>query len=227
MKEDAMRTRLILIAATWATVVGLVVGSAHAQAQPGGQFSLIGVVMLEGGRDLAFIQEPSLTNDKVVTVRLGDNVGPYRVTKILTHQVELTGPAGTVVIPLAGLPGAVGVAATSSAGGPPAKTDLTTSPSSPDGVIIPRGDPRRQFPMDKLVPGGGGVMSAAALAKEQQLQNALQSKQAAQAGLDPAAMQPQTPGSNQNIVIPRGDPRRLFPFSSMFIGYGAKTTGAP
>jgi len=217
-----VRTRLNLIVATWAAVAGLVVGSAHAQAptQPGRQFSLIGVVMLEGGRDLAFIQEPSLTKDKVVTVRVGDTVGPYRVTKILTHQVELTGPGGTVAVPLAGLPGAVGVASTSSAGGPPAQTDLTSSP----GAVIPRGDPRRVFPLDKLVPGAA---AAAALAKEQQLRNAFQAKQAAQAGLDPAAMQPQTPGSDQGNVIPRGDPRRHFPFDRFFIGMGAKVTGAP
>ena len=103
-----MRRRLILIAATWAAVVGLVVGGAHAQSPTpsGGQFVLVGVVLLEGGRGLAWVQEPAFTGNKVVTVRLGDSVGPYRVTKILTHLVELTGPAGSVSIPLAGVPGA-------------------------------------------------------------------------------------------------------------------------
>jgi hypothetical protein len=80
-KENAVRRRLILIAATWAAVVGLAAGSAHAQSPtpPGGQFVLSGVVMLEGERGLAFVQEPNFTNNKVVTVRLGDSVGPYRV----------------------------------------------------------------------------------------------------------------------------------------------------
>ena len=58
-----MRKRLILIAATWAAVGGLIAGNAHGQAPtpPGGQFRLIGVVLLEGGRGLAFVQDPNFT----------------------------------------------------------------------------------------------------------------------------------------------------------------------
>ena len=71
-----MRTRVILIAATWAAVVGFVAGGAHAQSPtpPGGQFVLVGVVVLEEGRGLAWVQEPNFTNNKVVTVRLGDSL---------------------------------------------------------------------------------------------------------------------------------------------------------
>jgi hypothetical protein len=161
-KENTVRRRLILIAATWAAVVGLVAGSAHAQSPtpPGGQFVLVGVVLLEGGRGLAWVQEPNFTNNKVVTVRLGDSVGPYRVTKILTHQVELAGPGGTISIPLAGLPGAVSVASSAgpsssgaaqrSAGELPPHRGL----NNPNEIVIPRGDPRRNFPASKMLIGG-------------------------------------------------------------------------
>jgi hypothetical protein len=154
-----VRRQLILIAVTWAAVVGLVAGSARAQSptSPGRQFVLVGVVMLDEGRGLAFVQEPNFTNNKVVTVRLGDSVGPYRVTKILTHQVELTGPGGTVSLPLAGLPGEVSVASsagTSSAGTsspgtvqrPEGEMPLHAGLNNPNEIVIPRGDPRRDFP---------------------------------------------------------------------------------
>ena len=189
-----MRTRLILIAATWAAVIGVVSGSADAQSAspPGGQFVLVGVVILAEGRGLAWVQEPNFTNNKVVTVRLGDSVGPYRVTKILTHQVELTGPGGTIAVPLAGLPGAVGVASTagtvavppvgllgpldvasragtvavprvefrgpldvaSSAGTVKHPADETLphpALNDPNAIVVPRGDPRREFPVSKLL----------------------------------------------------------------------------
>jgi hypothetical protein len=224
-KENAVRTRLILMSATWAAVVGLVVGSAHAQAptQPGGQFSLIGVVMLEGGRDLAFIQEPSLKDNKVVIVRLGDNVGPYRVTKILTHQVELTGPGGVVVIPLAGLPGAVGVASASgaaqpSAVGTPSQPAGSSPPAPLPNVVIPRGDPRRNFPASELLVGAGAMITLPAAGQPLQASQA-QVSQAQTVGL-PAVV---PPGGTPlpEVQLPRGDPRRNFPASQMLIGAGA------
>lgn len=220
-----MRTRVILIAATCAAVVGLVAGSAHAQAPtpPGGQFVLVGVVLLEGGRGLAWVQEPNFTNNKVVTVRLGDSVGPYRVTKILTHQVELTGPGGPVSVPLAGLPGAVSVASSAGmsssgtvqqpAGEMPSHLALGHSPA----ILIPRGDPRRDFPASQFFVGAGAVITGAASQAWQpqaQPQAAPPWLAPAQNVPVPAAMQAPTPA----ILIPRGDPRRDFPTSKMFIG---------
>lgn len=223
-----MKTRLILIAATWAVVVGVAVGSAHAQAptQPGGQFSLIGVVMLEGGRNLAFIQEPNLTNDKVVAVRLGDNVGPYRVTKILTHQVELTGSGGTVVIPLAGLPGAVvvvsgtGAAHPAAAGGQP-EAALKPTPN----VVIPPGDPRGEFPASALLIGAGAAVSLpeARWSQASQAQGAgaqapqTQSASAQVFSSSSAAAQPPAAPA-QDVVLSRGDPRRNFPAAELLLG---------
>ena len=153
-----MTRRLILIAATWTAVVGLVAGTAHAQSPtpPGGHFVLSGVVLLEGDRGLAFVQEQNFTNNKVVAVRLGDSIGPYRVTKILTHQVELTGPDGTVSVPLAGLPGAVSVASSAGTVQRPAG-EMSPAPalSNPNAIVIPRGDPRRNFPVSVMFPMPG------------------------------------------------------------------------
>lgn len=224
-----MRRRLILIAATWAAVVGLVAGSAHAQSPTpaGGQFVLIGVVMLEGERGLAFVQEPNFTNNKVVTVRLGDSVGPYRVTKILTHQVELTGPGGTISIPLAGLPGAVGVASSAGTAERPAG-ELPPHPGlkNPNEIVIPRGDPRRNFPASEILVGAGAVVAPVGSNAWQSQATQLQTASPARSVPVPAAMQTPAPElpphsglKNPNeVVIPRGDPRRNFPASKMLIG---------
>ena len=229
-----MRRRLILIAATWAAVAGLVVGSAHAQSPTpqDGQFVLVGVVLLEGGRGLAFVQEPNFTNNKVVTVRLGDSVGPYRVTKILSHQVELTGPGGTVSLPLAGSPGEVSVASSAGMSSPGAVQqpagEMPPHPglSNPNEIVVPRGDPRRNFPASQILVGGGAVVGGVA-SQAWQPQEASQPRAAsAQAVPVPAAMQappPELPPhaglNNPNaIVIPRGDPRRNFPAGVMLIG---------
>ncbi len=223
-----MRRRLILIAATWAAVVGLVAGSAQAQAPtpPSGQFVLVGVVLLEEGRGLAWVQEPNFTNNKVVTVRLGDSVGPYRVTKILTHQVELTGPGGTVSVPLAGLPGAVSVASSAGTMQRPAG-ELPPHPAlnNPNAIVIPRGDPRRNFPASEILVGAGAVVGGVA-SQAWQPQASQPRAASAQDVPVPAAMQAPAPElpphpalNNPNaIVIPRGDPRRNFPTSMLLIG---------
>jgi len=218
-----VRRRLILIAATWAAVVSVVAGSAHAQSPtpPGGQFVLVGVVLLEGGGGLAFVQEPNFTNNKVVTVRLGDSVGPYRVTKILTHQVELTGPGGTISVPLAGLPGAISVASSAGIAQPPAgKMSPHPALGNADVVVIPRGDPRRNYPVSMMfLPGAeaplvGGVASQAWQPPPAQPRSA-----SAQGVPVPVAMQAPAYGDPPGVIaIPRGDPRRDFPVSLMFNG---------
>ena len=223
-----MRTRLILIAAMWAALLGPAVGNAlgQAPAEPGRQFSLVGVVMLESGSNLAWIQEPTLTKDKVVTVRLGDSLGPYRVTKILSHQVELTGPGGTVVIPLAGAPGGVAVASVAGTAKPPAvetpsRPVAALPPVPAPNAVIPIGDPRGHFPASRFLLGAGATISGPAsegpsvqAAEAQTTQPGVTSTQTAAA---PAAAQ--APGAPQpNVMLPRGDPRRGFPASKFLIG---------
>jgi hypothetical protein len=217
-----VKTRVLVIAGMWAAVVGLVAGSAQAQSptQPGGQFVLVGVVLLEGGRGLAWVQEPNFTNNKVVTVRLGDSVGPYRVTKILTHQVELTGPAGSVSIPLAGVPGAVSVASSAGPVRRPAR-EVPPGPalSDPDAIVIPRGDPSRNFPASKLLVGAGAVVTGEG--SQARKPQASQPRAAAAPELPPLP----APNSAGVIIIPRGDPNRNFPASKLLVGAGAVITG--
>jgi hypothetical protein len=231
---------MILIAATCAVVVGLVAGRAQAQSPnpTGAQLAVVGVVILEGGRGLAWVQDPAFTGNKVVTVRVGDSVGPYRVTKILTHQVELTGPGGTISVPLAGSPGAVSVASTagpSSAGTvqrPAGEMLPHPALNNPNAIVAQRGDPSRNFPASKLLVGAGAVVGGVA-SQPSQLQAYQPRATSPQDVPVPAAMRkapPELPPTgalnNPNAVVaPRGDPSRVFPASKLLIGAGAVVTG--
>ncbi len=99
------------------TLAAMSVASADAQ-----QFSMTGVVVVEG-QSRVWLQEPSLTQNRIVVVRVGESVGPYRVTKILEDRVELDGPAGTLVVRLAGAPSA------------------PSAPSAPTVAAIPAPEP--------------------------------------------------------------------------------------
>ncbi len=154
--------RMIVIAAMSAAVVGMVAGNAYAQQSatpPGERFVLTGVVHVEGGRGVAWLQEPTFTNNQIVTVRPGDSVGPYRVTKILEDKVELVGPGGTVFVPLAGAPGTVSVAASPETK-QPSVHELPPHPAlkNPEAIVISRGDPRRNFPASDLLIGAGALV---------------------------------------------------------------------
>ncbi len=99
------------------TLAAMSVASADAQ-----QFSMTGVVVVEG-QSRVWLQEPSLTQNRIVVVRVGESVGPYRVTKILEDRVELDGPAGILVVRLAGAPSA------------------PSAPSAPTVAAIPAPEP--------------------------------------------------------------------------------------
>jgi hypothetical protein len=95
---------------------------------------------------------------------------------------------------------------------------------NPNAIVIPRGDPRRNFPASELLGGAGAVVGVASQARQPQ---ASQPRAASAQDVPvPAAMQtppPELPPhpalNNPNaIVIPRGDPRRNFPASKMLIG---------
>lgn len=156
-----MSKRAIVILAMWVAVVGIVAGRAEAQSAtpPGERFVLTGLVYGEGGRGLAWLQEPTFTNNQVVAVRLGDSIGPYRLTKIFENQVELEGPGGRVSVPLAGTGGATSVAALPGAAQPPQEPEAPphTALSNPKAIVVPRGDPSRNFPAAILLSGGGNV----------------------------------------------------------------------
>jgi hypothetical protein len=78
---------------------------AHAKDAAGPErFLVTGVIFVEGGGGMAWIQEPTFTQNQVMTLRPGDMVGPYKLSKVLEDGVELEGPKGTLRVPLYGGP---------------------------------------------------------------------------------------------------------------------------
>jgi uncharacterized membrane protein YgcG len=90
-------------------------GLAQTQPPAAEKFVLSGVIVFEGGKGLAWIQEPTLTGNQVIPLRPGDTLGPYRLSKVLEDRVELDGPAGTVLVPVNGASSGPSVAAAASA----------------------------------------------------------------------------------------------------------------
>jgi hypothetical protein len=84
---------LVLLAASSAH--GQIPGQAAAE-----KFLLNGVMIFEGGKGVAWVQEPAFTGNQVVALRPGESLGPYKLTRILEDRIELEGPAGTVVVPV-------------------------------------------------------------------------------------------------------------------------------
>ena len=215
--------------AMWTMTVAILAGSAQAQSvtSPNERFVLSGVVYVEGGGGLAWLQEPTFTNNRVVTVRVGDRIGPYRLTKVLDDQVELEGPGGRVSVPLAGTGGAVSVAAVPANLQPPGPEPQRVIEEVPV-VTIPRGDPRRNFPASMVMIGAGAAVSKNSA---RQAPQALPVTQAPDVGRVPASMQtppPELPphralNNPDATVVPRGDPRRNFPASMILVGAGAQT----
>jgi hypothetical protein len=222
-----------------AFLIGLIgiVAVVDAQSE---KFVLTGVVYVEGGRGVAWLQEPTFTSNKIVTLRQGDQIGPYRLTKILEDQVELEGPGGKVAVPLAGAGGAISVAAIPAA---PEPTDQAPSHelpphpalNNPDAIVVARGDPSRNFPASDLLIGAGAEVGGPSVRQAPAGQFVAAPPPAVRdRGIIPAERQtpppvlaPHPAAQNPNaIVVPRGDPRREFPASTLLIGAGAQTGGA-
>ena len=221
------RVLVVLIAATWA-VVGMVTGNVPAQAttSQAERFVLTGLVYVEDGRGLAWLQEPTFTNNQVVIVRPGDSIGPYRLTRILDDQVELEGPGGKVSVPLAGTGGAVRVAAIPGSTESPSH-ELPPHPAlqNPSAIVVQRGDPSRNFPASSLLVGAGANVTAGPVVPQPPQARAVDRGVVPPGtpGATPPQPQPAVALQNPNaIVIPRGDPRREFPAASLFIGAGAQ-----
>jgi hypothetical protein len=64
-------------------------------------FVLSGLIVFDDGDGKAWLREPSLTRNEVVLLRRGDTIGPWTLTRILPQRVELDGPGGKVIVPLA------------------------------------------------------------------------------------------------------------------------------
>jgi hypothetical protein len=126
-KEESMMSRWFAAALVWAVSTVAAAGAADAQVQP--RFVLSGIVVTDGG-GRAWLQEPQLTQNQTVSVRVGETIGPYRLTKVLDDRVELLGPGGALSVMLAG------------ASGPPNTTAAPVTkaappPPDPDSVIPP------------------------------------------------------------------------------------------
>src|SRR5213593_34679 len=101
-KECAVR-RPIEVATVLLALLGAAAGNVYGQgvgqAAPE-QFVLSGVVVFDGGGGLAWLQEPTLTQNRVIALRPGESIGSYRLEKIRGDRVEVAGPGGTVLVPL-------------------------------------------------------------------------------------------------------------------------------
>ena len=106
---------LILLGATGAGVSGQ-------PSTPGAErFVLTGMVVWSGNEGVAWLQEPDLTRNELVTLRIGESVGPWKLTRFLDNGIELEGPTGKVLVPLYNTGGGgTAVAAGAPAGSAPA-----------------------------------------------------------------------------------------------------------
>jgi hypothetical protein len=137
----------MLIAAVCTVWIGAGIADAQSVASAEPRFTLSGVVVLEGGAGRAWLQEPKLTQNQVVSIRAGESIGAYRLTRVLEDRVELEGPAGKLVVPLAGASGpAVATNPAPAAPAPPAPAAATEEVQRPAGVpMISRDDRPRGF----------------------------------------------------------------------------------
>lgn len=136
--------RILAAAVCTLVVLAAVAGTASAQTP---RFTLSGVVVVEGG-GRAWLQEPQLTGNQPVSVRPGDTIGPYRLTKVLEDRVELEGPAGTIAVLLAGVqaPAAVAAPAAPRPFQPPPPIEPVPGTGPERVVILPPGPPLAPLP---------------------------------------------------------------------------------
>ena len=143
----------ILMAPAIAAVLAMLGGwtSAAAQVASTGaeRFYLSGVVVVDGGDAKAWLQEPTLTNDRPVVVRVGDRIGRWTLTAISPNRVELEGPGGKVFVPLYGFSGpGSGSSAVASV---PRSPTVESPPPSENTLHIAVGDPRRRENIGQLL----------------------------------------------------------------------------
>lgn len=221
-------SRSVLVGMALVVALGGAINGAHAQPAVHGspeKFVLSGVIVLEGGRGLAWLQEPTLTGNRVLSVRAGDSIGPYRVGKILDDRVELEGPAGTVLVPLSG-PGGTAPAAVASTAAPGVPTPVSTPTPAPAPVSTPipppaqtqrswSGPHRPTSPASAESPAEG--RTASGTRPERSVEKPAEATKAAGAASQPEVSSGTNPiQNNPNVLfIPRGDPRRRQGFQSL------------
>ncbi len=164
------------------------------------EFVLSGLVAYDNGDGVALLQEPNLTQNKIVTLHRGDSVGPWKLTRILEDRVELEGPGGKVFVALGTAVGSGAPVTASSVATPGAP-----SPSTAGTISIPVGDPRRREALANL----SGMLEGGSQARPGNM---------AAAQVPNLTAPPQLPPSGQpkTISIPLGDPRRREAIRQLF-----------
>ena len=113
--------------------------SAAVSAQPGApgaeRFVLTGMVVWSGNEGVAWLQEPDLTRNEMVALRIGQSVGPWKLTRFLDNGVELEGPAGKVLIPLYNAGGG-GTAVAAGAPSAPAPAPTAATPPRDEAARV-------------------------------------------------------------------------------------------
>ena len=189
--------------------------SAQGLAQPTAErFVLSGVILLDGERGWAWLEEPKLTGNQVVAVRTGGAIGPYRLTRVFDDRVELDGPSGKVLIPLYS-PSGRGAASTAVAS---AASDPSRSVPTPLPETAPTGQP--------AVPSVASPTPPAWRSRDPERRKtqgaaaAKQGEEEARATADGRAEKvANVPSSNPNaLAIPIGDPRRRDALHTLFGG---------
>lgn len=202
----------MLITVMWLGV-GVLAGSGHAQIAAEERFVLSGVVFVEGGKGVAWLQEPTFTRNQIVSVRPGDSVGPYRVTRILQDQIELAGPAGTVTVPLAGTPGTptsgTSVTAAAGHGNPPTAAGQGNLPLGHGGAMRAAAPPEVASPAPSAAPAGAAP-AGINQAMYPPVVPVAPSHNAGSAAAQGSEFRNPAYNNPHAIVIERGDPRREF-----------------
>lgn len=91
---------LVALAAVLSALCGATATGSAQVGAPVERFVLSGLVVSDGGEGVAWLEESNLTQGRVVALRRGDNLGPWKLTRILEDRVELEGPAGKVFVPV-------------------------------------------------------------------------------------------------------------------------------
>lgn len=189
----------------------MVVSASPTIASPGGErFFLSGVVVVEGKEPRAWLQEPTLTRDKPVVMRVGDRIGPWTLTAISPSRVELQGPAGKFMVPLHAT-GGPGVGSPLPEGTPQAVTS-SASPSEEGTLRIEAGDPRRRESIQKLF----GTFRAINDEARAQATAAPAAPAVARPPSPTAVSASSRPGARGRIEVPVGDPRRREVIQQLF-----------
>ena len=195
-EESALKT--VIISVVLLTLLGATgAGVSAPPGAPGGErFVLTGLVVWSGKEGVAWLQEPDLTRNQIVTLRIGESVGPWKLTRFLDNGVELEGPAGKVLIPLQNV-GSSGTAVAAGAPAAPAPAAASTAsavatPPVPDPPV-----PAFVWESNRPAPNAGALGEALnkALAERAQRQAGSPQDQRREAGRagSQAARGPSTP----------------------------------